>query len=350
MTSSAQTAAEARPSPGRLNYLQLTQRYGMVVVLALLITVFSVLRPETFPTVSNAQSILNNQAVLIIIAMAAMIGLIVGAFDLSIAATLSLGSALVVGLQGQGLPWPAAVLVALVVGAAIGFVNGAFVVAKFNSFVVTLATSTIISGLAMWYTGGQVIFAKIDPSFLSAGRGRLFGFVYPLYLTAALVAILAFLLEHTPLGRKLYATGDNLEAARLTGLPTGPLAMTGLIAGGVLSALAGVVQSAKIGSGQPDIGAVFLLPAFAAAFLGASSVRPGRFNPLGTVLGVYLVATGFTGLVLLGVDIWIQPIFYGLVLLVAICAPRLAEYVRARGERKTMLNKVRSALNAAPGP
>jgi ribose transport system permease protein len=347
MTSSAQTAAEARPS---LNYLQLTQRYGMVVVLALLIIVFSVLRPETFPTVSNAQSILNNQAVLIIIAMAAMMGLIVGAFDLSIAATLSLGSALAVGLQGQGLPWPAAALVALVVGAAIGFVNGAFVVAKFNSFVVTLATSTIISGLAMWYTGGQVIFAKIDPSFVSAGRGRLLGFVYPLYLTAALVAILAFLLEHTPLGRKLYATGDNLEAARLTGLPTGPLAMTGLIAGGVLSALAGVVQAAKIGSGQPDIGAVFLLPAFAAAFLGASAIRPGRFNPLGTVLGVYLVATGFTGLVLLGVDIWIQPIFYGLVLLVAICAPRLAEYVRARGERKTMLNKVRSVLNAAPGP
>lgn len=267
MTSSARTAAELRPSRGRLNYLQLTQRYGMVGVLALLIAIFSVLRPDTFPTVSNAQSILNNQAVLIIIAMAAMMGLIVGAFDLSIAATLSLGSALVVGLQGQGLPWPVAALAALVVGAAIGFVNGAFVVAKFNSFVVTLATSTIISGLAMWYTGGQVIFAKIDPSFLVAGRGRLFGFVYPLYLTAILVAILAFMLEHTPLGRKLYATGDNLEAARLTGLPTGPLAMTGLIAGGVLAALAGVVQSAKIGSGQPDIGAVFLLPAFAAAFL-----------------------------------------------------------------------------------
>ena len=349
MTSSAQTTAGPPLSAGRINTLQLIQRYGMIAVLALLIIVFSALRPETFPTVADAQSILNNQAVLIIIAMSAMMGLIVGAFDLSIAATLSLSSALVVGLQGHGLPWPMAALAALVVGAAIGFVNGLFVVARFNSFVVTLATSTVVSGLAMWYTGGQVLFAKIDPAFLNAGRGRLFGFVYPLYLTAGLVVALWFVLEHTPLGRRLYATGYNLEAARLTGLPTGRLTMIGLIVGGMLAALAGVVQSAKIGSGQPDIGAVFLLPAFAAAFLGASAIRPGRFNPLGTVVGVYLVATGFTGLVLLGVDIWVQPIFYGLVLLVAICAPRLAEYVRARGELKTMLKKVRGA-GTAPEP
>lgn len=343
MTSASQAKAAIPPAANRIGYLQFAQRYGMIVVLAAMIAMFSILRPETFPTLANAQSILNNQAVLIVIAMAAMMGLIVGAFDLSIAATLSLSSALVIGLQGQGVPWPFAVLAALVCGGLIGLVNGAFIVARFNSFVVTLATSTVISGIAMWYTGGQVLFAKIDPTFLNAGRGRLLGFVYPLYLTAALVLLLWFVLEHTPLGRKLYATGSNLEAARLTGLPTGRLTMAGLAAGGVLAALAGVMQSAKIGSGQPDIGAVFLLPAFAAAFLGASAIKPGRFNPLGTVVGVYLVATGFTGLVLLGVDIWIQPIFYGLVLLVAIIAPRLAELARARGERRAMLRKVGAA-------
>ena len=133
----------------------------------------------------------------------------------------------------------------------------------------------------------------------------------------------------------------SLWVAMSVCIPTYMLA-SGLIAGGMLSALAGVVQSAKIGSGQPDIGAVFLLPAFAAAFLGASAIRPGRFNPLGTVVGVYLVATGFTGLVLLGVDIWIQPIFYALVLLIAISAPRLAESIRARGELNAALKKVRA--------
>lgn len=346
MTSSNPSNSEKAASGG-VSSLVLAQRYGMIAVLAIMILAFSILRPGTFPTIANAQSILNNQSVLIVIAMAAMTGLIVGAFDLSIAATLSLSSALVIGLQGQGVPWPVAVVVALVVGGLIGAVNGAFIVARYNSFVVTLATSTIISGLAMWYTGGQVLFASIDPTFLAAGRGRLFGFVYPLYLTAALVLVLWFVLEHTPLGRKLYATGYNLEAARLTGLPTGRLTMIGLIAGGALAALAGVMQSAKIGSGQPDIGAVFLLPAFAAAFLGASAIKPGRFNPLGTVVGVYLVATGFTGLVLLGVDIWIQPIFYGLVLLIAIVAPRLAEYARTRSEQRAMLKKLGPAAGAA---
>jgi ribose transport system permease protein len=334
---------QSRFSTSRLGRLQIAQKYGMIAVLLLLIAVFAVLRPQTFPTLANAQSILNNQAVLIIISMAAMMGLIVGAFDLSIAATLSLSSALVIGLQGQGFPWPAAVAVSLSAGAAIGLVNGMLVVMKFNSFVVTLATSTIVGGLAMWFTGGQVLFADVDPSFISAGRGRLAGFVYPLYLTLVVVLILWYVLEHTPLGRKMYATGYNIEAARLTGLPTARLTVIGLVAGGVLAALAGVMQSAKIGSGQPDIGSVFLLPAFAAGFLGASAIRPGRFNPLGTVIGVYLVATGFTGLVLLGVEIWVQPIFYGLVLIIAIVAPKLAELLRARNDARTMLGTLRAA-------
>ncbi len=322
----------------------------MIAVLALLIVVFAALRPQTFPTLANAQSILNNQAVLIVIAMAAMMGLIVGAFDLSIASTLSLSSTLVIGLQGQGASWPIAVVLSLAAGAAIGLVNGALIVMKFNSFVVTLATSTIVAGLAMWFTGGQVLFADVDPSFINAGRGRLLGFVYPLYLTIVVVLVLWYVLEHTPLGRKLYATGYNIEAARLTGLPTAILTVVGLVAGGVLAALAGIIQSAKIGSGQPDIGSVFLLPAFAAGFLGASAIKPGRFNPLGTVVGVYLVATGFTGLVLLGVEIWVQPIFYGLVLIIAMMAPKLAELSRARSETKALLDKLRAASGVTAHP
>jgi ribose transport system permease protein len=319
----------------------------MLVVLALIIVLFSILRPNTFATLTNAQSILNNQAVLIIISMAAMSGLIVGAFDLSVAATLSLCSSLVIGLQGQGLPWPLAVSICIVIGSAIGLINGMLIVAKFNSFVVTLATSTVISGLAMWYTGGQVLFADVDPQFIAAGRGRFLGFVYPLYLTAVVVSLLWFTLEHAPLGRKMYATGYNVEAARLTGLPTKRLVLLGLCIGGVLAALAGVVQAAKIASGQPDIGAFFLLPAFASAFLGASAIRPGRFNPLGTVVGVYMVATGFTGLVMLGVAIWVQPIFYGAVLIVAITAPRIAEYWREQHETKETLAMIHSNPKAA---
>jgi ribose transport system permease protein len=311
---------------------ELAQRYGMLGILLLMVLVFSALRPDTFATVENLQSIINNQAVLILIALAAMVPLIVGGFDLSISASLSLASVLVVGLQGEaGIAWPLAVAMAVGAGLVIGLANGLLVaLGKLNSFVVTLATQTVVAGLILLYTDGQVLFADVDPAFLSAGRDEVAGFVQPLFLALGVAAVLWYLLEHTPAGRQMYATGSNLDAARLTGIRTETLTVLAFVVAGGLAALAGVVQSARIASGQPDIGASYLLPAFAAAFLGASAIRIGRFNAIGTVLGVLLVATGFSGLVLLGVDLWVQPVFYGAVLLIAIGAPRLAESRSAR--------------------
>lgn len=304
----------------------------MLLVLALMILGFSIARPDTFATLGNFQTILNNQAVLIIVALAAMIALVVGGFDLSITATLSLTSSLVIGLQGRSdIAWPLAVAICLAAGAAIGLANGLLVArAGLNSFVVTLATQTIVVGLTTWYTGGQVIFEKLSRSFLDAGQGTFGGFVYPLFLALALVAALWYLLEHATTGRQMYATGSNADAARLAGVPTSRLTIAAFVLAGTLAALAGIVQSAKIGSGQPDIGNGFLLPAFASAFLGASVIRLGRYNPLGTLAGVLLVATGFSGLVLLGVALWVQPVFYGSVLLIAIGTPRLVERFRNR--------------------
>lgn len=319
----AKTAAK-QESATRSTFVQ---RYAMLLFLALLVVLFCLLEPNTFATFDNARQLLNNQAVVIVIALAAMVTLVVGAFDLSIPATMSLGSVLAIGLQSMSnLPWPGAVAVAIVVGAFIGLINGCLVgVAKLGSFVVTLATSVVIGGITLWYTGGQVLFSNIQPSFLTAGRGTVFGLVYPLFLSLLLVAALAFVLEHTPLGRAMHATGNSPDAARLAGLPTTRLVILSFVAGGVLAALAGVIVAAKIGSGQPDVGASYLLPAFASAFLGSSTIRPGSFNSLGTAVGVYLVAVGFTGLVLLGVALWVQPVFYGLTLLIAISAPRLAD-------------------------
>lgn len=318
--------------PDRAGAARMVQRYWMLLFGAAMIVVFSALRPSTFATVDNARSILNNQTVLILIALAAMVPLIVGGFDLSITATLSLSSVLIIGLQGRtGLPWELAILVCLLIGGAIGVVNGMLVAyGRLNAFVVTLATSTIIGGMTLWYTDGQVLFLDIDPDFISAGRDTIGGLVQPLFLCIAVVVVLWYFLESTAPGRQMYATGSNPNAARLAGLRTSRLVIAAFAMAGVLAALAGVVQSAKIGSGQPDIGAGYLLPAFASAFLGASAVKPGRFNPLGTIIGVYLVAIGFTGLVLLGVDLWVQPVFYGLVLLTAIAAPRLVR-VRRKG-------------------
>lgn len=329
--------------------LRIVQQYGMLVVLGVMVIVFSALRPDTFATVDNFETIVNNQAVLIIVALAAMMALVVGGFDLSITATLSLTSALVIGLQGKSdIAWPLAILICLCVGLVIGLVNGFFVaILKLNSFVVTLATQTILVGLTTWYTGGQVLFEKVDPAFLEAARNSIGGFVYPLFLALALVGILWFLLEHTTLGRQMYAVGSNSESARLAGVRTAKVTIIAFGVAGLLAGLAGVVQAAKIGSGQPDIGAGFLLPAFASAFLGASVIRIGRYNPVGTLIGVLLVATGFSGLVLLGVALWVQPVFYGVVLLLAISTPHLAEWAKARHTRRQLAGSRSDGAEAA---
>jgi ribose transport system permease protein len=315
-----------------VDWIRFAQQWGMVVVLVLMIIVFSALRPDTFPTLSNLETTLSNQAVLILVAIAAMVALVVGGFDLSITAVLSIAGVLAIGLQGRtGLAWPLAALLCLGAGIVVGLVNGLIVaLLRLNSFVVTLATQTVLMGLITWYTGGEVLFLKVDPGFLQAGQGSVGGFVYPLFLALAVVIAIWYLLEQTPAGRQMYATGANYDAARLAGVRTVKLTVLAFMLAGAIAALAGLVQAAKIGSGQPDIGSGYLLPGFASAFLGASAVRVGRFNPIGTLLGVLLVAVGFNGLVLLKVALWVQPVFYGFVLLLAIATPVLAERGRRR--------------------
>lgn len=311
---------------------RILQSYGMLVIFAAMVVVFALLRPDTFATSSNFTTVINNQPVLIILALGAMITLVVGGFDLSLPSTLSLSSALAVGLQVKsGMPWPSVLIICLLLGLTVGLING-LIVARggLNSFVVTLATSTILIGFATWYTGGQVLFGQVDAGFKTAGQGTIIGFVHPVFLALALVIGLWYLLEHTPIGRQMYATGSNPNAARLSGVATSRLTVLAFVVAGGLAALAGAVQAAKIGSAQPDIGAGFLLPAFASAFLGASVIRVGRFNPIGTLIGVLLVATGFSGLTLLGVEAWVQPVFYGVVLLLAIGTPALLAHLRGR--------------------
>lgn len=299
------------------------QRYVMIGLLVALIALFSALRPQTFASSTNAQQLINNQSVVVIIAMSAMVTLVVGCFDLSITATMSLASTLAVGLQAS-MPWPAAVAIALSAGLLIGVVNGVLVgYLKLGSFVTTLGTQVIVGGVVIWYTGGQVLFSDLQGSFLTAGRGGFAGLVYPIILALVLAAVLWMLYEYTPLGRAMYAVGSSSESARLSGLPANRLILTSFAIGGVLAALAGAVVAAKIGSGQPDVGASYLLPAFASAFLGASVIRPGQFNAAGTLVGVYIVAVGFTGLALMGVALWVQPIFYGITLLAAVAVPAL---------------------------
>lgn len=320
-TAPARTAAEwAEP---RVPLSLRLSRYALPAILIVFIIVFSIISPTTFATIDNFRTILVTQSVLAILAIGACIPLIVGEFDLSIGANLGLGVVLSSGLMvKEGLPVVPAVLITLAVCTLVGLVNGLFVAkVGINAFIVTLGMASIIGGGVLWYSDGTT-FSGLPPEFTAFGRGSLAGIPNPVLVLIAVGLIAWFVLAMTPVGRFLYAVGGSKEASRLSGLRVarltiGAFTMTGLVAG-----VAGVLLASTLGSGTPSLGASFLLPAFAAAFLGATAFKPGVFNIPGTIVAVFTIQTGIVGLQIAGAPYFIDQVFTGVILIIAIVATR----------------------------
>ncbi|MCW2581095.1 MAG: Ribose transporter permease RbsC [Blastococcus sp.] len=289
--------------------------YGLVLV----VVVFSLLRPETYPTTTNLTATLSNEAVGLMVAMALLVPLVAGHYDLSIANVLTLSMITSVGMfQFFQAPIWVAVLAALAIGLVVGLVNGiAVTVLGINSLVATLATGSIALGAGLWWTNGRIFSENVPDGFTAIG-GKVGGIPLPAVYAAILVLVLWWISQRMPVGRYLYAIGDNHEAARLTGIPVTKLTIGAFVASGLIAAFAGVVQAAVLGSGNPQVGASFLLPAFAAVFLGGTILYVGRYNVVGTLVAVFLLAALVGGLTQLGVPFYIGPLLKGLVLLAAV--------------------------------
>jgi len=322
--SSAAAPAEERAQ--RSSFLAELPRFGMVGLLLIIVVVFSILRPETFPSAVNLRTVLVESAVLTILALAVMIPLVANDFDLSVAAVLGLASILAAGLPGlQGLSVPWVIVAVLLVGVLFGALHALLIVRfELPSVVVTLGTSTLIAGIVLWYTDGAVLYEGIPESLTDLGRGDLFGIPLPVVYMVVVAAVLWFVLDRRPWGRYLYAVGASQVSARLAGVNTGRVRSVALIACSTLSALAGLILTMRIGSGNPSISSAYFLPAFAGAFLSLAAFKLGFFNPLGVVLSVYLLAIGVNGLSLLGAPSWVEPVFNGVALIVAVGLARLS--------------------------
>jgi ribose transport system permease protein len=295
-------------------------KWGAAAVLVVLVVVFSILLPSTFPTFQNVTTILSTQAILAILAIGLLLPLASGEFDLSIGYSLGFTAMLTAVLSGTAhLPTALTIPIVLVVGIAIGFVNGLAVVKrKINAFIATLGVGTILSGLTLWVSNGNVVFNGIPKDLLAIGRTQILGLPLTVFYMIIVVLVFWFILEQTPFGRYIHSIGAGRETVRLAGLPTDRLRMSAFVISGGMAALAGVLQTATVGSANPSAGPDFLLPAFAAAFLGATTIRPGRFNVWGTVLAVFLLAVGIAGLQQLGAPFWVSPVFNGGALVVAV--------------------------------
>lgn len=317
-----------------LNPSHLLKNYGIVLFLALMVFVFAVLMPTTFATTGNLRQILADQAIPGILALAVILPLAAGEFDLSVGANLGVCTITGIVLAGVGLPVAMVILVTLALGVVIGAVNAFMtVVVGVNSFIATLAMSTILAGLNLFLTGSALI-THSSQEFGVLTNTRLPGGFQTVILYFIVVAVaLWFVMERTPFGRYLRATGLGRDAAELSGVRTRRYTAAALIGAGLLAGLAGALQASRSSSATPDLGPEYLLPAYAAAFLGATAIRTGYFNVWGTVVGVYLLAVGGNGLIILGAPTWVTHIFNGVALLVAVSAATLVQR-RKKSARK----------------
>jgi ribose transport system permease protein len=309
---------------------------GGLPLLLLIMFLFFALNATTgtaFTSGANLKNIMGNQAVTGLVALAMVVPLVAGYFDLSVAATCGVTNVAVAATIGPH-QWPFiwCLLFALAIGAFIGLVNG-FLVAKMglSGFVVTLGSYTLLGGLTQLYTKGQYITAGIPRSFGQWGAETFLGVPYPFWLVLVVGLIVWYALAHTPFGRYLESIGSNESAARLVGINVTRTVWCSFVFAGILAAIAGVLETSRAGSASAETGAAFLFPAFTAVFLGATTIRPGRYNVWGTLIGVYFVAVSVSGLTLFGATTWAQPVFDGTALIIAVAISTL--FGRARERR-----------------
>ncbi len=337
----------------------LAARFGLIVVTVLIIALFSVLRPDTYFTLLNFETIATNQATTLILALAILLPLIGGEFDLSVAANFGFCQLLVAGLMiHQGIGWGLAIVLTLLVGGAIGLVNGILVIGlSLDSFIATLAMTTILGGMTTWYSGGEIIVGDFAQPFLTLGQKQIGSLSIFVIYAVAVAIVLWICLEWVAAGRHLYATGSGRLAAQLLGIGTGRLIIGAFVLCGVIAAFAGIVTASQLGSGQPALGASYLLPAYAAVFLGATTVKPGQFNVWGTVVAAYLLGAGVAGLQLLGFQTYVQDFFNGGALVIAVATSVYITRKRAGGtsigfklSRRGRIQRPALSDQAASGP
>lgn len=304
------------------------ERFALPALLVLLFAICAIVLPA-FRSTGTLTSMINSQAIVLMLALTATIVLRTGDFDLSIAAVMVASAAVVAVLSTNGASAFVVLVAALGIGLAVGVLNGLLVVwIGVDSFITTLGAFTALTGLAYALTNSRIV-AGVPDFYNELARARLLSLPMTTWYAWVLVVVLYFVYERTPLGRYMIFIGGNRDAARLAGIPVNRIRMASFVVSGLLGAVIGILLAGSLGAIDPSIGNQYLLAPFAAVFLGATTISVGRFNAFGTMIALYLLVVGITALQLLGADPWVSSVFNGLALILAVTLARLAGRGRA---------------------
>lgn len=307
------------------------EKYGLLVAWVVIILVLGYFKPVQMFAWNSYASMLGSNAMVVVLTLALIIPLTTGDFDLSVAAVMGLSSMIIAVLNVKmGYSIGGAIVLALLAGAAVGAVNAFFILYfRVFSLIVTLGTGYFTGGLILWLSDSGTIagvsMSLIKAVILTRFLGIPVGFYYALILTG----LIWYLFQHTALGRRMLFVGRGREVARLSGVNVTRVRAGALIASGTMAAFAGVLYTGMRGAADPSSALAFLLPAFAAAFLGSTAIYPGRFNAPGAFVAVFFLSTGIMGLNFLGVDSFVQNLFYGGGLVIAVA---ISQLIRGRKE------------------
>jgi ribose transport system permease protein len=346
MTDIAERALEKAAAP-RLNIRGYVEKAGLPAFLVFLIALFAIM-PSTgqhFRTLLNLQNVLANQSITGLIALAMVVPLVAGYFDLSVAAIAGLANVTVASLVSQhGQPVLVGVIAGILVGVLAGAINAALV-SGFNldPFIATLGTYIFWSGALALYTGGQVISSNIPLDFSLWTTQKWLEIPFAFWLLLIIAIITWFFLNQIPFGRQLAAIGSNELAAKLAGIRTRrAVALTYVLAGG-LAGVAGALLTSSNGGGDATSAISYLFPALAAVFLGRTAIRPGHYNVWGTMFGLFLVAVAVNGFTLLGVASSVTQMFNGAALVASVAVATLGARARERRARELQLESLRAS-------
>ena len=288
---------------------------------------------------------MNNNAITAMTALALVIPLSAGVFDISVPYTMTLAGVLCTyAMVNSGQSLTVGILIAMGAALAVGILNGlVVVVGRIDSLIGTLATGFLVQAAVKWRTGSRNVSGpQLAGNFQNIAQKAFGGITLPVIYVLVEATIIWYVLEHTATGRRTYATGFNKDAARLASVRTARLQFGSLIVSSLLAGITGIVLASNLGSGSPTAGTQYLLPAFAAVFLGATQLKHGRFNAFGTIIAVLILGTGTTGLALANEDPWVQDVFTGVILIAALALTGL-EVRRAGSETRRSRSRRRAA-------